>query len=121
MATQSSDLDNLKFGVTIQTEGHTLTSLNGWNGLKEMKVSGNALSHLPSQSLVRRKAADCPEIQYCLEIQVILTKDKGTTSPPPHASQVPVVEDMLQDHKSGLTEAVVMGPAGPSCFMEADL
>ena len=41
---------------------------------------------------------DCPESQYCLEIQVISTEDGGTTPPPPpHAWQVPVVEDMLQD------------------------
>ena len=50
-----------------------------------------------------------PETQCCLEIQVILTEDGGTTPPSPHAWQVPVVEDMHQDGKSGLTEAVVMG------------
>ena len=38
---------------------------------------------------------DCPETQYCLEIQVISTKDGGTTPPPPHAWQAPVIEDML--------------------------
>ena len=54
---------------------------------------------------------DCPNTQYCLEIQVILTENGGTTpSLSPHAWQTPVVEDMLQDGKSGLTEAVVTGP-----------
>ena len=52
---------------------------------------------------------DHPKTQYCLEIQVTLTKDEGTTPPPPHAWPAPVVEDMLQDGKSGLTEAVVTG------------
>ena len=38
---------------------------------------------------------DWPMTQYCLEIQVISTEDGGTTPPPPHVWQVPVVEDML--------------------------
>ena len=59
---------------------------------------------------------DCPETQYCLEIQVILTEDGGATPLPPHAWQVPVVEDMFQDSKSGLTEAVVMGPGQAILF-----
>ena len=41
------------------------------------------------------EAPDGPETQYCLGIQVILTKDGGTTPPPPHAWHSPVVEDML--------------------------
>ena len=40
---------------------------------------------------------------------MILTKDGGATPPPSHAWQAPVVEDMLRDGKSGITEAVVMG------------
>ena len=35
---------------------------------------------------------------------------------PPHAWQAPVVEDMLQDGKSGLTEAVVTGPGWAILF-----
>ena len=38
------------------------------------------------------------------------------TSLPPHAWQVPVVEDMLWNGKSGLTEAVVMGPGQAILF-----
>ena len=34
----------------------------------------------------------------------------------PHAWQAPAVEDMLQDSKSGLTEAVVMGPGWAVLF-----
>ena len=55
-------------------------------------------------------------MQYCLEIQVISTEDGGTTPPPPHACQVPVVEDMVWDGKSGLTEAVVTGPGWAVLF-----
>ena len=59
---------------------------------------------------------DYHKTQYCLEIQVLLTKDMATTPPPQHAWQAPVVEDMLQDSKSGLTEVVVMGPGQAILF-----
>ena len=59
---------------------------------------------------------DHPETLYCLEIQVISTKDRDTTPPPPLTWQVPVIEDMLWDEKSGLTEAVVMGPGWAILF-----
>ena len=116
MAARLSDLDNQKSGVVIQTEGHTHTPLHGQNGLEEMEAFGSASCHSPSQSPVRKQTSDCPEIWYCLEIQVISTKDRGTTPPPPHTWQVPVVEDMLQDEKSGLMEAVVMGPSQTVLF-----
>ena len=61
---------------------------------------------------MRKPTPDCHETQYCLEIQVISTEEGGTTPPPPHAWQVPVVEDMLQDGRSGPTEEVVTGPGG---------
>ena len=70
----------------------------------------------PSQSLVRKPTLDHPETQYCLEIQVISTEEGGTTPPPPHAWLVPVVEDMVRDYKSGLTEAVVTSPAQAILF-----
>ena len=94
----------------------TLTPPNSCYGPEEMEASISTTSHSPFQSLVRRQMPDCPETWYCLEIQVILTKDGGTTPPPPHVWQVPVVEDMLQDGKSGLTEAVVTGPGQAVLF-----
>ena len=65
---------------------------------------------------MRKSTSDCPETQYCLEIQVISTKDGGITPPPPHTWQAPVVEDMVWDGKSGLTEAVVTGPSWAILF-----
>ena len=110
MATQLSDLDDEKTGVNIQTEGHTLTLPSSQNGPEDTEAFGNASSHSPSWSLVRKLIPDCPETWYCLEIQVICTEDWGMTPPPPHVWQVPVVEDMVWDGKSGLTEAVVTSP-----------
>ena len=95
MATRSSDLDVQKSGVNIQTEGHTLTPPSGWNGPEETEAFGCTPSHSPSQSLVRKPTPDCPETWYCLEIQVVSTKEGGTTPPPPHAYQASVVEDMV--------------------------
>ena len=116
MATRSSDLDDQKSTVNIQTEGHTLTPPRSWNGPEEMEAFGSAPSHSPSQSPVRKPTAKCPGTWYCLEIQVISTEDGGTTPPPLHAWQALVVEDMVQDGTSSLTEAVVTGPGWAILF-----
>ena len=116
MATQLSNQDDLKSGAIIQKEGHTLIPPNGHNGPNEMEAVGSTQSHSPSHSLVRKPTPDCPETWYCLEIQVISMEDGGTTPPPPHAWQAPVVEDMLWDGKSGLTEVVVTGPGHAILF-----
>ena len=76
-------------------EGHTLTPPNGQVGPEEREASGSTLLHSPSQSPVRRQILDHPETWYCLEMQVTSTEDGGATPPPPHAWQVPMVEDML--------------------------
>ena len=39
-----------------------------------------------------------------------LTDELGDTPPPLHAWTAPVVEDMLQEARAGLMEAVVIGP-----------
>ena len=116
MAIPWSDLDYQKSGATIQTEDYTLTPPNSQSSPKEMEASSSTLSQSPSQSLVRRLTPDCPETWYCFRIQVISTEEGGATPPPPHTWQVPEVEDMLWDGKSGLTESVVMGPGQAILF-----
>ena len=59
---------------------------------------------------------DWPETWYCMEIQVTSTKDGRGTPPSPHTWQAAVVEDMVQDGKSGLTEAVVTDPGRAVLF-----
>ena len=95
MVTRSSDLDDQKYGVNIQTEGHTLILPSGQNGPEDQEAFGSAPSCSPSQSLARKPTPDWPETQYYLEIQVTLTKDRGVTPPPPHTRQAQVVEDMV--------------------------
>ena len=66
----------------------------------------------------RTPARDQPETQYCLEIQVVSTEDDKVIPPPPHAWQVPIVEDMVHEGRACLTEAIVTGQEGPSCSMD---
>ena len=40
----------------------------------------------------------------------------GDVPPPPHTWMVPVVEDMLQEARAGLTEAVVIDPGRAILF-----
>ena len=87
MATRSSNLDDQKTGVNIQTKGHTVTPTSSQNGPEETEAFGSTPSCSPSQSLARNPTPDYHETRYCLEIQVISTKEGGTTPPPPHAWQ----------------------------------
>ena len=45
-----------------------------------------------------------------------LTKETGAAPPPPHAWMSPLVENMLCHGRTGLTEAVVMGPGRAVLF-----
>ena len=114
VATRLSDLDDQKPGTNIQKEGHTLTPPSSWNGPEDQEAFGSVPSQSPSQSPVREP--DCHETWYCLEIQVISTRDERAAPSPSHACQVPIVEDMVQDGKAGLTEAVVTGPGWAILF-----
>ena len=46
-----------------------------------------------------------------------LTDELGDTPPPLHNWMAPVVEDMLQEARTGLTEAVVIGPGRAILFL----
>ena len=95
IATSSSDLDDQKSGVTIQTEGYTLTPPSIQNGLEDPEAFGSTPSCSPSQYLARKLTPDWPETQYCLEIQVTYSKHGRVTPPPPNAWQAQVMEDMV--------------------------
>ena len=45
----------------------------------------------------------------------------GDVPPPSHAWMAPVVEDMLQEARAGLTEAVVIGPSRAILFYRRHL
>ena len=67
-------------------------------------------------SPVQRLPTGCLNMNYCLSIQVTLTDELGDVLPPLHAWMAPVVEDMLQETRAGLTEAVVIGPGRAILF-----
>ena len=79
---------------------------------KEDSSPHNSLTWSP----VQRLPAGHLNMNYCLEIRVTLTDELGDTPPPSHAWMVPVVEDMLQEVRAGLTEAVVIGPGRAILF-----
>ena len=56
------------------------------------------------------------ETWYCVGIHITLTEERGAAPLPLHAWTVPVVKDMLQHGKTGLTKAVVMGPGRAVIF-----
>ena len=55
-------------------------------------------------------------MNYCLSIQATLTDELGRCATTLHAWTTPVIEDMLQETRAGLTEAVVIGPGRAILF-----
>ena len=116
MASRLSDLDDFEPEIKVQTEGHTLTLTNAWNGKESPEVFGSVQSCSPSQSLTRKRTPDQPETQYCLEIQVVSTEDNTVVPLPPHIWQAPIIEDMVWEGRTSLTEAIVTGPGWDILF-----
>ena len=54
--------------------------------------------------------------KYCSEIQVTLTKELGAVPPTSHSWMALLMEDMLHDARTGLTEALVTGPGRAVLF-----
>ena len=65
---------------------------------------------VPCPEAAVRLLLGCLNMKHCLEIQVTLTDELGDMPPPSHSWMALLVEDMLQEAKAGLTEAVVNGP-----------
>ena len=65
--------------------------------------------NLPMWSPVQRLLTGHLNMNYCLEMQVTLTDELGDVPPPSHTWMAPVVEDMLQEMRAGLMEAVIIG------------
>ena len=67
-------------------------------------------------SPVQRPPTGCLNTNYCLSIQATLTDELGDVPPPLHTWTTPVIEDMLQETRAGLTESVVIGPGRAILF-----
>ena len=116
MAARSSYRDNFEPDTKIWTECHTLTPISGWNGPEDSDACGSAPSCSPSQSPARTLAPDQPETWYCLEIQLVSIEDDKAIPPPSHAWQAQIVEDMVHEGRTGLTEPVLTGPGRAVLF-----
>ena len=82
----------------------------------ELEALGSSPSHSLSWSPARRPLSSCPNMKHCLEINGTLTEELGAVPPPSHSWTSPLVEDMLHDVRTGLTEAVVIGPGRAVLF-----
>ena len=107
MAAKLSDLLDEMSGVNLQTEGHRDMPSQSVKDLQEPQVLDSSPSHLPDWSPAWRLPSNCPNIKYCLDICITLTEELGAVPPPSHSWMAPLVEDMLQDARTGLTKAVV--------------
>ena len=82
----------------------------------EMEEEDSSPHNSPTWSPVQRPPTGHLNMNYCLSIQVTLTDELGDVPPPLHAWMTPVIEDMLQEARAGLTEAVVIGPGKAILF-----
>ena len=116
MGAKSSGLENRMSETNLQMKGHADVSSQSAKDPRELGALGSSPSHSPSWSPTRRLPLNCPNTRHCLEIHVTLTKELGAVPLLSHAWMAPLVEDMLCDTRTGLTEAVVMGPGRAIIF-----
>ena len=83
---------------------------------QEMDEEDSSPQNLLMWSPVQRLLTGHLNTNYCLSIQATLADELGEVQPPLHAWMAPVVEDMLQEVRAGLTEAVVIGPGRAILF-----
>ena len=84
---------------------------------RELGALGSSPSHSLSWSPARRLLSGHPNTRHCLEIHMTLTKELRAVPLLSHAWTAPLVEDMLCNARTGLTEAVVMGPGRGVLFL----
>ena len=97
-------------------EGHVDMPSQNAEDQQESEALGSSPSHSPSWSSARRPSSGHPNTRYCLEIHVTLIEELGAVFPPTHSWMAPLVEDMLQDVRTSLTKAVVIGPGRAILF-----
>ena len=110
MAAKSSDLVDKISGANLLADGHAEVPTQGEKDLQKLEEEDSSPTHLPSSSPAQRPPSSHPNMKYCLEIRVTLTEELGTIPPPSHSWTASLVEDMLHKARTGLTEAVVIGP-----------
>ena len=107
MAAKSSDLVDKTSEANLQLDGQVEKPAQGVVDLQEMEEEDNSPLHSLMWSPAQRLLLGCPNMKHCLEVQVTLTEELGDMPPPSHSCMPPLVEDMLQEARAGLAEAVV--------------
>ena len=116
MAAKSSDLKDRRSGANLQMEGHANVPSQSAKDPRELGTLGSSPSHSPSWSQAKRLPLNHPNTRHCLEIHVTLTEELRAVPLPSHAWMASLVEDMLHNARTSLTEAVVMGPGRAILF-----
>ena len=116
MAAQLSDLGNRMSGDNPQMEGHADVPSQSAKDPWESEALSSSPSQLPSWSLAQRPLSNCPNMKHCLEIHVTLTDELGAVPPPSHSWTALLVEDMLCNIRTSLTEALVTDPGRAVLF-----
>ena len=116
MAAKTSDRGDNMIEANLQADGlveePAQRGANQWETEEEDSSPHNSPMWFP----VQRPSTGRLNTYYCLSIQVTLTDELGDVPPPSHVWTAPVVEDMLQETRAGLMEAVVIGPGRAILF-----
>ena len=110
MAAKLSDLVDKTSEANLQVDGPAEVPNQGMKDPWETKEEDRSPSLLPTWSPAQRLLSGHPNRKCCLEIWVTLTEELGAISPPPYSWMALLIEDMLWEARSRLTEAVVTGP-----------
>ena len=111
MGAKTSDRGDNMSEANLQADGLVERPAPGAADWQEMEEEDSSLHNLLTCGLLPRGHLQAVLIRnYCLEIRVNLTDELGDTPPPLHAWMAPVVEDMLQEARARLMEAMVIGP-----------
>ena len=116
MVAKSSNLVDKMSEANLQADGQVEKPAQGAADLWEMEEEDSSPLHSPTWSPVQRLPLGHLNTKHCLEMQVTLTDELGDVLPPSHSWTAPLVEDMLQEARAGLTEAVVTSPGKAILF-----
>ena len=115
MAAKTSDRGDDRTEANLQMDGPEERPAQGVSDHHETEDDSSPHNSL-TWSPVPRLPTGRLNMNYCLSIQATLTDELGDVPPPLHAWMALVVEDMLQDTRIGLTEAVVIDPGKAILF-----
>ena len=102
IAAKLSDLAKEASGASLQADGQAEEPTQGAKDLWESEEDDSSPSCSPLWSPARRPLSGHPNMNYCLEIQVILTEELGSISPPSHSWMAPLVRICCEKPELGL-------------------